>query len=116
MKQFGTRMVQDHTKAGQELRRLAVSHGVKLNQAPAPGSSTEQPSIEYLAKIDRKVFDKEYVDAMVKDHEKDVADFRRMAQQTQDPDLKSWVTRTLPTLEDHLRTIRSIQGNITAAR
>jgi Domain of unknown function (DUF4142) len=49
---------------------------------------------------------------MVKDHEKDVAAFRRMSQSAADPDLKEWATKTLPTLEDHLRQVRGIQAEL----
>jgi putative membrane protein len=43
-----------------------------------------------------------YVDEMVKDHRKDVAEFKKQSQQAKDPELKSWASKTLPTLQQHL--------------
>jgi len=40
---------------------------------------------------------------MVKDHEKDIAEFEKESKEAQDPDLKNWVTRTLPIIQDHLK-------------
>lgn len=52
-------------------------------------------------------FDKQYMREMVKDHAKDVAEFRKAAQKVQDSDLKGWVTKTLPVLEEHLQLART---------
>ncbi len=60
-------------------------------------------------------FDKEYVTAMVEDHEKDVAKFRRMSQELQDADLRARAARMLPTLEDHLRSVRALKGNLVGS-
>jgi predicted outer membrane protein len=49
---------------------------------------------------------------MVKDHKQDVAEFRRMHSGAVDPNLKAWVDKTLPTLEDHLETIEGIQAQM----
>ena len=45
---------------------------------------------------------------MVKDHKKDVSDFRRESKSAQDPDVKKFAADTLPTLEDHLKQAESI--------
>jgi putative membrane protein len=39
---------------------------------------------------------------MVKDHTKDVNEFRRESQSAKNPDVKAFAAQTLPTLEDHL--------------
>jgi putative membrane protein len=65
-----------------------------------------------LSKASGAAFDREYVKMMVKDHEKDLAAFKREGQEAQDPDLKAWVTRTVPTLEDHLRSIKQIESQV----
>ncbi len=52
-----------------------------------------------LAKLQGQEFDREYVKTMVKDHKQDVAEFRRMHSGAVDPNLKAWVDKTLPTIE-----------------
>ena len=53
---------------------------------------------------------------MVKDHRKDVAEFRREADRARDPDLKSWAGKTLPILEDHLKQVEGLQNQVKTSR
>lgn len=109
VKQFGQRMATDHAKAGQELAQLAAGKGVELPKQPARKTQMEK---DRLSKARGAAFDREYVKMMVKDHEKDVAAFKRESQQAKDPDLKAWVTKTLPTLEDHLKLVKQIESQV----
>ena len=109
VKQFGQRMATDHAKAGQELAQLAAGKGVELPKQPARKTQMEK---DRLSKASGAAFDRDYVKMMVRDHEKDVAAFKRASQQAQDPDLKAWVTKTLPTLEDHLKSIKQIESQV----
>jgi putative membrane protein len=109
VKQFGQRMATDHAKAGQELAQLAAGKGVELLKQPSRKTQMEK---DRLSKATGAAFDREYVKMMVKDHENDVAAFRRQSQQAQDPDLKAWAARTLPTLEDHLKSIKQIESQV----
>jgi putative membrane protein len=109
VKQFGQRMATDHGKAGQELAQLAAGKGVELPKQPPRKSQMEK---DRLSKASGAAFDREYVKMMVKDHEKDVAAFKRASQQAQDPDLKAWAAKTLPTLEDHLKSIKQIESQV----
>jgi putative membrane protein len=112
VKQFGQRMVEDHGAANKELMDLAANKGVQLdNKAPK-----KDPLLEKLSKLQGQDFDREYVKAMVKDHKQDVSEFRRMHSGAVDPNLKAWVDKTLPTLEDHLKTIEGIQAQMASAK
>jgi putative membrane protein len=112
VKQFAQRMVEDHGNANKELMQLAENKGVKLeDEAVKHGSLRAR-----LAKLQGQAFDREYVKAMVKDHKQDVAEFRRMHSGAVDPNLKAWVDKTLPVLEDHLKTIEGIQAQMASSR
>ena len=113
VKQFGRRMAEDHAKAGRELADLASSKRVQLPDKP---SRTAQREKDRLSKLSGAAFDREYVKMMVKDHEKDVAAFKRESQQAKDQDLKAWAGKTLPTLEDHLQMIKQIQSQVAARK
>ena len=108
VKQFGQRMVEDHGAANQELMQLAENKGMQLDdKTPKPDRLLTR-----LSKLQGPEFDREYVNAMVKDHKQDIAEFRRMHSGAVDPNLKAWVDKTLPTLEDHLKTIEGIQAQM----
>ncbi len=46
--------------------------------------------------------------AMIKDHEEDVSEFRRESKGAKDPDVREFASKTLPTLEEHLRMAKDI--------
>jgi putative membrane protein len=106
VKQFAQRMIDDHGKANQQLMQLAQAKGVEPGP---PKSSKHQRLYGRLSKLEGAEFDRQYVKEMVKDHQQDVAEFRRMSQRADDPELKAWAASTLPTLEEHLQQIRGIQ-------
>jgi putative membrane protein len=111
VKQFGQRMVTDHGAANEALKDLAGTKGVAL---PTDLDPKHRKLRDRLAKLSGAAFDRAYVDEMVKDHRKDVADFRREAGRARDADLKTWAGKTLPTLEDHLKQVQSLQTQLKA--
>jgi putative membrane protein len=113
VKQFGQRMVSDHTKANDELKRLADQKGVTL---PTQLDKTHARTRDRLAKLDAAAFDREFVKDMVRDHKKDVSAFQRESQKAKDPDLKSWAGQTLPTLQDHLKAAQDLQATVAAKK
>lgn len=113
VKKFGQRMINDHSKANDQLKQLASQKGVQL---PEDLSVDDKATKEELSKFSGAKFDRQYMEDMVRDHEKDVADFQRESTSAQDPDLKSFVTRTLPTLQEHLKQAQSIVPTVSASR
>jgi predicted outer membrane protein len=51
---------------------------------------------------------REFGALMVKDHEEDIAEFKKEAASGRDPDARAFASATLPTLEAHLKKIQSI--------
>ena len=100
VKQFGDRMVTDHSKANDELKQWAQQKSVTL---PAKLDAKHQALRDKLAKLSGEAFDKAYMHEMVTDHQHDVAAFRRESTSGQDPDLKAWAGKTLPTLQEHMK-------------
>jgi putative membrane protein len=99
VKEFATKLVQDHQQANNELVQLANSKHVELPAAPSRG---QRHAIEKLGKMDGAEFDKNFVQQVgIKDHEKDIKKFEKAADKVKDPDLKAWVQKTLPHLREH---------------
>ena len=78
--------------------------------APADLTSEQKSEKDKLSKLSGAAFDKEYMSAMVEDHDKDVKAFQDKAKDAKDADLKAFVTKTLPTLEEHQRMAKEIKG------
>lgn len=109
VKQFAEKMVADHTKANNDLKEVAAKKSVAL---PSDISDEQKSTMDKLAKLSGADFDKEYVKAMVEDHEKDVKEFQTQAQSGTDDDVKAFAARTLPTLQEHLTMIKGIKNTM----
>jgi putative membrane protein len=107
VKKFGQRMVDDHGKANDELQALARSKNITLPPGIGP---QEQAMRDRLMKLSGPAFDQAYMKAMVSDHVKDVNEFKIESKSGQDPDVKAWAAKTLPTLEEHLKMARDTNG------
>ena len=99
VKQFGQRMVDDHTKVDDELKDIAARKNVTLPTRP---DAKQQATLDRLSKLHGAEFDRAYMQDMVKDHKEDVAEFQRASNSESDSDVKAWAAKTLPILRDHL--------------
>jgi len=112
VKQLGQRLADDHSKANEELKNLAQQKGVTL---PADLDAKHKQLRDRLAKLSGADFDRAYVNEMVRDHQKDVSEFKKEATRAKDSDLKAWADKTLPTLEDHLKQVQQVQAQVKSA-
>ncbi len=87
VKQFGDKMVTDHSQANDQLKQLAQQKGITLPSSP---SAKDKRTSKMLQSKQGSDFDKAYIQDMVKDHETDVAEFRKEAQNGKDPAVKAW--------------------------
>jgi putative membrane protein len=109
VKNFGNRMVSDHGKANDELKQLAQNKGLAL---PADVDEDSKKMSDKLSKLNGKEFDKEYISGMVDGHEKVVKSFEKESKDAKDPDLKAWASKTLPTLQDHLKMAKETKAKL----
>jgi putative membrane protein len=111
VKSFGEKMVTDHTKANNELRDIVTRKGATL---PAEQERHERSTFEHLDKQSGAEFDKAYAEHMVKDHQKDIKEFQKAAQDLSDPDLKAFAQKTLPALQQHQQMAQQMQSTVSA--
>ena len=108
VKQFGQRMVDDHSKANTELMSLASSKGMTL---PTALDEKHQKDVTKLSAMSGAEFDRAYSKMMLSDHNKDVSEFEKQSTKGTDPDLKAFASKTLPTLQEHLQLAKSLPDN-----
>lgn len=107
VKDFAQQMVKDHSKANDELKSIAAKENVDL---PSAVSAKQQREIDRLSKLSGQQFDKAYMQHMLKDHRKDINEFQKEANKGKDPDVKSFASSTLPTLQQHLQHAQRVAG------
>ena len=112
VKQFGQRMVDDHTKANDQLKQVASEEGITL---PDKLDAKDTATKAHLEKLSGKQFDHAYMLDMVRDHTKDVTEFRTESKTAKDPGVKNFASQTLPTLEDHLKQAKAIAPHTNGA-
>jgi len=106
VKKFGQMMVDDHSKAEQELEGVASKNNLQVPKEVGAEQKAEQQRLE---KLSGAAFDRAYMQIMVKDHVKDVAEFKKEAANTSaNSDVKDFATRTYPTLDNHLTHAKAV--------
>jgi putative membrane protein len=100
VKEFAQRMVTDHTQANQDLMQLGKSEKLTL---PTQLDAKHKSEMDRLSAMSGNAFDAAYMQHMVQDHKKTVADFQKQAQSGSDPALKSFAQKYLPIIQQHLQ-------------
>jgi putative membrane protein len=113
VKQFGKRMVTDHSKANDQLKDAASRDNITT---PGEIDKTDQATYDRLSKLSGAEFDKAYADEMVKDHKKDIASFKKEADSGMNPEIKQFASKTLPTLEEHLKMAEEMQKTVSESK
>ena len=101
VKKIGSTMVADHTKANNELMAIAKKKGVDL--------SKEKPKSHSMGDAN---FDKDYINMMVDDHQKDLAAFQAEAKNGSDADVKAFASKTSAVIKKHLDMVKAAQAKL----
>lgn len=108
VRQFGEKMVQDHEQLNQQLTPIAQQQGVR---PPKGLSKKDEATMKKLENLSGQQFDHAYIKTMLKDHEKDLSEFRETANRTQNPQLKDAAQHGAQVIESHLQDIKQIAKN-----
>jgi putative membrane protein len=111
IKRYAQMLRDDHTKAGEELKAIARTESVQL---PGEPDQAHQQAADRLSRLSGESFDREWIKAMVEDHQKTIAKFEDEARSGKDAQVKSWAAKTLPTLREHLQHARDIQSRLSS--
>ena len=107
VKTFAQKLASDHTAANQQLQQIAAQKGMQL---PSVMDAKEMLTLKRLSSLSGTEFDRVFAQDAVKAHEQAVKLFQQEAQSGQDPDLKAFAQKTLPTLREHLAMARQMDS------
>jgi putative membrane protein len=110
VKDYGARLVTDHTKSLKEAMALAKAHGVKVPKAPTP---SEQWELRVVAGQSGAAFDTLYVDLETADHEQDISETHDEISDGTNAGVRAAAKKDLPMLVTHLKIARSLGGKTT---
>jgi putative membrane protein len=106
VRDFGQMLVTDHTAANATASQLASSMGVAVPTSTTPEADAEYTKLQGLKGAD---FDKEFASAMAAGHQKAIDKFKAEAGSTDPAPVIDFANQTLPTLQHHLDTAKSLQ-------
>src|SRR3954470_22853071 len=99
VRDFGGRMVTDHTNLQQKLTTFTSTYGIGFT----PGLSTQQQQdVNRLQSLSGSQFDREYITMMVQDHQKDINKFENQSRNADSPRVRELAMQSLPVLQQHL--------------
>jgi putative membrane protein len=110
VKDYGARLVTDHTKSLKEAMALAKAHGVKIPKAPTP---SEQWELRVVAGQSGAAFDTLYVDLETADHEQDISETHDEISDGTNVGVRAAAKKDLPMLVTHLKIARTLGGKTT---
>ena len=109
VKEFGEKMVADHTKANAALKAAASKEGITL---PTSIDAHEQHEMNEIKNLSGADFDKKYMAEMVEDHKKDVREFEEAAKKDPNSEVGRFAQQTLPTLREHLQMAEDVEKQV----
>jgi putative membrane protein len=109
VRDFGRQMAVDHTEVNDSLEAVARQERIDL---PTAVGREQVEVVERLTRLEGAQFDRAYIEAMVKDHQEDLAVFRAQAKQDETA-VDHWAALTVPTLESHLERAKQVQQELS---
>lgn len=107
---FGAMMVEKHTMAGTELKRIANRHNVPADESRKDEGHDE---IERLSKLSGDAFDRAYLDLMVDEHEEAIDALEDKAGDNDEhADVKDWAAKALPEVRQHLERAKNLRERL----
>ncbi len=114
VRQYAQQMIQEHTKANNELMALARAKGVTL---PKTIGEKNEKLRTRLSSLYGARFDREYMrEAGVKSHAEQAKLFERQVERGQDPDVIAFAAKTLPVVQKHLQEAEQLTGDRSESR
>lgn len=109
VKDFGKMLETDHTNANDKLKSVATSENINF---PTTMPDDHMAHVNDLSAKKGADFDKAYINMMIEDHEKDIAEFKKNASNNDNAKVKDFATTTLPVIEGHLNKAKAIKNKL----
>jgi len=109
IKKFAERMVKDHSEMNKELQQIIGKHGTALSEKQ---NQKHQELCDHLSKMKGTEFDRAFAKDMVSDHQQAISKFEAESKNGQNPEIKAWAQKWLPTLREHLQLAEAAEKDV----
>ncbi len=107
VRNFAQQLVQDHTQVNSELMSIASTKNVKLDK-----DNGQDRTYRRLSKASGNEFDREFIEHMVDEHEKDIKMFEKAASNAKDTEIRQFASKHVDHLRQHLAQAQQLQQSI----
>lgn len=105
---FANQMIQDHTKANQELKEIARQEDLDISDDP---TLMDQAKAMMLSIRDGESFDEAYIKNQINAHEQTIELFER-ASHSDNSAIQAFTREKLPTLREHLQMAKELEEQL----
>ena len=112
VKEFGKRVVDDHSKSSTDLQQLAAKAGVSVESDMPKKTKKAQ---EKLSKLSGPDFDRTFAKMMLNDHKSDTKSFEKESKNGKIPEAKEFASNSLPTVQERLKMAQDLDATVKGA-
>ncbi len=105
--EFANQMIQDHTKANNELKKIAQQGDMEISD---DATLIDQAKAMMLSIRDGESFDEAYIENQISAHEQTIELFER-ASHSDNAAIKAFANEKLPKLRDHLQMAKALKDH-----
>lgn len=109
VKDFGARMIEDHSKAQEALRPLAKREHIVLAAKPGADSAALDKKLDALSGAE---FDKVYIETMLAGHKGAIVMLVHEIEHDRNVSIKNFAKGALPMVQDHIRIAENVAGKL----
>ena len=107
VKAYARKLEQDHSKANDQLKKIADERGVQL---PSDMGQHQQQMAKFQ-NLSGEEFDRAYMKMQVQHHKKDLSEFRKHQNRSMDTDLKEFASAQVPVLQQHYEQAQQLAAS-----
>lgn len=109
LKTLAAKLIKDHTAANNELNSIMKTKKIPMG---SPEKKDDKANEAWRSNTGAAL-DRAFVDHLIQEHEKSVANYETESTSGSDAELKAFATKTLPTIKDHLKALQDVQKKLT---
>ncbi|MDB6112863.1 MAG: outer membrane protein [Pedosphaera sp.] len=113
LRNYGQRLINDHTRMDQQLAQIAARKTVLL---PTQADAAHQQMMDTLTSLSGMDFDQSALQDAIRDHQTDIQLYQQASTTLQDPDLRAFAQQSLPILQQHLDLARQLRATLNASQ
>ena len=105
VKRFAQMLIEDHTKANQQLKQLAQSAQVQVQEKLDP---VHQAKLQKKQQLPQTEFTRKFINDQVGGHTVAMLELMYQSKNAKNPQVKQWAAQQLPKMEQHLKQATEI--------